>query len=154
MPFSRRVCDHPAMTDWKIQQMTKASGWPLSPDDLAPGADFNARLEGGLVPFHWACLAGKAGVVKHMLLHGADVLDRTADGQDMLALALRSKDFQTVMRVIDQLKAHAAPPPTEAQQKQLTHTFRQAHTNAGNRLQQTLKDWARVHKAALAPGTR
>ena len=30
------------MTDWKTRQMIKASGWPLDPDLLAPGADFNA----------------------------------------------------------------------------------------------------------------
>jgi ankyrin repeat protein len=141
------------MTDWKTQQMIKASGWPLAPEDLAPGANFNARLADGLVPLHWACLAGKAGVVKHMLAHGADVHDLTANGQGMLELALRSKDFQTVMLVIDQLKAATAPPPTEAQKKQLTNAFSQAHTNAKNRMQQTLKDWDRIHKSATQAAT-
>jgi hypothetical protein len=89
-----------------------------------------------------------------MLAHGADVHDLTANGQGMLELALRSKDFQTVMLVIDQLKAAAAPPPTEAQKKQLTHAFSQAHTNAKNRLQQTLKDWERIYKSANQAATQ
>ena len=49
------------MTPWQLQQMIKASGWPLAAEHLAPGADFNARLDGGLVPLHWACTGGKAG---------------------------------------------------------------------------------------------
>ena len=32
------------------QQMIKASGWPLAPELLEPGADFHAPAEGGLVP--------------------------------------------------------------------------------------------------------
>ncbi|MDP3886516.1 hypothetical protein [Hydrogenophaga sp.] len=32
------------MSDWKHQQMIKASGWPLAADLLAPDADFTARL--------------------------------------------------------------------------------------------------------------
>ena len=79
------------MTDWKLQQMIKASGWPLAAEHLAPGADFNARLEGGLVPLHWACAAGKQGVVQHMLDHGANVLDAAADGQTPLTLAVVSR---------------------------------------------------------------
>ena len=74
------------MTDWKLEQMIKAAGWPLAAEHLAPGANFNARLDGGLVPLHWACAAGKAGVVQHMLDHGADVLDTAADGQTPLTL--------------------------------------------------------------------
>jgi hypothetical protein len=46
------------MTDWKTQQMIKASGWPLAPELLAPGANFSAPAEGGLVPWHWACSEG------------------------------------------------------------------------------------------------
>jgi hypothetical protein len=50
------------VTNWKTQQMIKASGWPLAPELLAaPDADFNARLEGGLVPLHWACTRAKPG---------------------------------------------------------------------------------------------
>ena len=59
------------MPDWKTRQMIKASGWPLAPELLEPGADFHAPAEGGLVPFHWACTEGKAGVLKYMLEHGA-----------------------------------------------------------------------------------
>lgn len=135
------------MTDWKTQQLIKASGWPLDAAHLAPGANFNARLEGGLVPLHWACAQGKAGVVNHMLAHGAQVHDTTADGRDMLTLAVQSKDFQTVMRVIDELKATGAPPPADDTRALLTHTFSASHTNAKNRLQQTLKDWVRLYKA-------
>ena len=93
------------MTDWKLQQMIKASGWPLAAEHLAPGADFNARLGGGLVPLHWACAAGKAGVVQHMLDHGANVLDaalrerlaktfgeRHTDAKNRLLQALRDWD--------------------------------------------------------------
>lgn len=132
------------MTDWKIQQMIKASGWPLAPELLAPGADFNARLTDGLVPLHWACQQGKAGVVKYMIEQGADVLDRTGNGRGLLELATDSESFQVVMLVIDQLKLLAAPAPDEAMRKRLTHVFRAAHTNARNRLQQTLKDWDRI----------
>lgn len=126
--------------------MIKASGWPLAPELLAPGADFNARLDGGLVPLHWACLGGKAGVVKHMIEHGANVLDAAADGQTPLTMALQSGSFQVVMLVIHQLKALAAPPPDEALRKRLTDTFSQGHTDAKNRLLQTLKDWDRIAK--------
>ena len=132
------------MTDWKIQQMIKASGWPLAPELLAPEADFNARLTGGLVPLHWACQQGKAGLVKYMIEQGADVLDRTGNGRGLLELATDSESFQVVMLVIDQLKLLAAPAPDEAMRKRLTHVFRAAHTNARNRLQQTLKDWDRI----------
>ena len=72
------------MNDWKLQQMIKACDWPLDPELLAIGANFNARLDGGLVPLHWACAQGKAGLVKHMLQHGADVQDTTDDGQTPL----------------------------------------------------------------------
>ncbi len=61
------------MSDWKLQQMVKASGWPLDPACLAPGADFNARADGGLVPLVWACQHGKAGLVAHVITHGARV---------------------------------------------------------------------------------
>ena len=35
--------------------------------DIAIGTDFNTRLNGGLVPLHWAGAQGKAGLVKPML---------------------------------------------------------------------------------------
>ena len=142
------------MTDWKTQQMIKASDWPLAPELLAPGADFNARLAGGLVPLHWACQQGKAGLVKYMIEQGANLLDRTENGRSLLELAVDSESFQVVMMVIDQLKLLAAPPPGEALRKRLTHVFRNGHVNARNRLQQTLKDWDRIGKkprAAEAP---
>lgn len=140
------------MTDWKTQQMIKASGWPLTPDLLAPGADFNARVEGGLVPLHWACQEGKDGLVRYMIEHGANVQDRTESGQSMLELAVGSGSFQTVMMLIDQLKAKAAPPPDDALRKLLTQTFSAGHPNSRNRLQQTLKDWDRIRKKAFPPG--
>ena len=102
------------MTDWKTQQMIKASDWPLAPELLAPGADFNARLAGGLVPLHWACQQGKAGLVKYMIEQGADVLDRAENGRSLLELAVDSESFQVVMLVIDRLKLLAAPPPARA----------------------------------------
>lgn len=141
------------MTDWKTQQMIKASGWPLAPELLAPDADFNARLEGGLVPLHWACAEGKAGVVKYMIEHGADVLDVADDfGRTPLSMAMRSGSFQTVMLVIDRLKAIGAPPADEALKKHLTKLFSHSHADAKNRLLQTLKDWDRIaRKAPPAP---
>jgi len=137
------------MSDWKFDQMIKASGWPLAPEALAAGADFNARLDGGLVPLHWACREGKVSILKHMLAHGANVLDQPDSGGSLLSLALASGSFQTVMLLIDQLKALGAPVADEALQKKLLHTFKDAHTDARNRLQQTLKDWER--KARQAP---
>lgn len=134
------------MTPWQLQQMIKASGWPLASEHLAPGADFNARLEGGLVPLHWACAAGKAGVVQHMLDHGADVLDAAADGQTPLTLAVDSGSFQVVMLVMDRLKAVGAPPPDAALRERLAQTFGERHTDAKNRLLQALRDWDRIAK--------
>lgn len=134
------------MTDWKLQQMIKAAGWPLAAEHLAPGADFNARLEGGLVPLHWACAAGKAGVVQHMLDHGANVLDAAADGQTPLTLAVGSGSFQVVMLVMDRLKAVGAPPPDAALRERLAQTFGERHTDAKNRLLQALRDWDRIAK--------
>ncbi len=134
------------MISWQLQQMIKASGWPLAAEHLAPGADFNARLEGGLVPLHWACAGGKAGVAKHMIEHGANVQDATADGQTPLTMALASGSFQVVMLVIDRLKALGAPQPDEALRRQLIDSVRQSHTDAKNRMQQTLKDWDRIAK--------
>jgi ankyrin repeat protein len=140
------------MTDWKLLQMIKASGWPLAPELLASGADFNARLDGGLVPLHWACAQGKAGLVKHMTQHGAKVQDADADGQTPLDLALESGSFQVVMLVIDQLKALAAPAPDLALRQRLTTSFSKGHADARNRLVQTLKDWDRIaRKAGTAP---
>lgn len=133
--------------------MIKASGWPLAAEYLAPGADFNARLEGGLVPLHWACAGGKTGVVKHMIEHGANVLDAAADGQTPLTMALASGSFQVVMLVIDRLKALGAPPPDEALRRRLAETFGQSHTDAKNRMQQTLKDWARLAKKQRPPAS-
>ncbi len=134
------------MTDWKTRQMIKASGWPLDPDLLAPGTDFNAQAAGGLVPLHWACEHGKDGLVRYLIEHGADVQDRTGSGQGMLELATRSGSFQTVMMLIDKLKSAAAPLPDEALRQLLTKTFSQGHPNSRNRLQQTLKDWERISK--------
>lgn len=142
------------MSDWKTQQMIKASGWPLAPELLtAPDADFNARLEGGLVPLHWACAHGKAGLLKHMLERGADVLDAadgpvSVEGRTPLYMAIHSGNFQTVMLVIDQLKALGAPPADEALKKRLASVFNKSHADAKNRLAQTLKDWDRIGKKA------
>ena len=132
--------------DWKTRQMIKASGWPLDPDTLAPGTDFNAPQADGLVPLHWACQGGKPGLLDHLLAHGADVNAQPPGGHGLLAWAVASKNYQTVMLVIDRLKATGAPPPDEALQKRLTHAFASSHTNAKNRLQQTLRDWQRISK--------
>ena len=136
--------------------MIKASGWPLAPELLAPGADFNARLEGGVVPLHWACAEGKAGLVKYMLEHGANVLDAadvqvSVAGRTPLYMAIHSGNFQTVMLVIDRLKALGAPPADEALKKRLTSAFSQSHADAKNRLAQTLKDWDRLSRKAPVP---
>ena len=140
------------MNDWKLLQMIKACGWPLAPELLASDANFNARLAGGLVPLHWACKQGKAGLVAHMIQNGADVQDAAEDGQMPLTLALDSKSFQTVMLVIDRLKMLSAPPPDVALRKRLTDTFSEGHTDAKNRILQTLKDWNRIaKKAGTAP---
>lgn len=131
--------------------MIKASAWPLAAELLAPTADFTARLEEGLVPLHWACREGKAGVVKFMIEHGANVHDLTDDGKSMLELAIPSKSFQTVMLLIDRLKATGAPSPNEALKKRLNNAFSNGHPDAKNRLQQTLRDWERIAKAAPSP---
>lgn len=136
------------MSDWKHQQMIKASAWPLAADLLAPDADFTARLDGGLVPLHWACREGKAGLLKYMLEHGANVHDLTDSGQSMLELAITSRNFQTVMLLIDRLKTTGAPPPVEALKQRLTGAFSDGHPDARNRLQQTLRDWERLAKTA------
>jgi ankyrin repeat protein len=142
------------MNDWKLLQMIKACGWPLAPELLAIGADFNARLDGGLVPLHWACAQGKAGLVKHMIQHGANVQDAAEDGQTPLTLALNAGSFQAVMLVIDQLKALAAPPPDSVLRAHLTETFSKGHTDAKNRMVQTLKDWDRIARNAGAARAR
>ena len=139
------------MTPWQLQQMIKASGWPLAAEHLAPGADFNARLDGGLVPLHWACAAGKQGVVQHMLDHGANVLDAAADGQTPLTLAVDSGSFQVVMLVMDRLKAVGAPPPDAALRERLAKTFGERHTDAKNRLLQALRDWDQRAKRSDKP---
>ena len=141
----------PPMNDWKLLQMIKACGWPLEPELLAIGADFNARLEGGLVPLHWACTQGKAGLVKHMTQHGANVEDADDDGQTPLTMALNSGSFQVVMLVIDRLKALAAPPPDAALRTRLTESFSKGHSDARNRMVQTLKDWGRIARKAGTP---
>ncbi|PKO31542.1 MAG: hypothetical protein CVU36_06180 [Betaproteobacteria bacterium HGW-Betaproteobacteria-9] len=136
------------MSDWKHQQMIKASAWPLAADLLAPDADFTARLNGGLVPLHWACREGKAGLLKYMVEHGANVHDLTDSGKSMLDLAITSRNFQTVMLLIDRLKTTGAPPPAEALKQRLTGAFSDGHPDARNRLQQTLRDWERIAKTA------
>jgi ankyrin repeat protein len=135
------------MTDWKTRQMIKASGWPHDPDTLAPGTDFNAPQADGLVPLHWAVQGGKPGLLAYLLAHGADVNAQPPGGHGLLAWALATQNFQAVMMLIDQLKATAAPPPDEALQKRLTQAFASSHTNAKNRLQQTLRDWQRISKS-------
>jgi hypothetical protein len=140
------------MTDWKQQQMIKASGWPLDPAGLAAGTDFNAAQEGGLVPLTWACEHGKAGLLRHLLGHGASPQTHPLGAQALLTLVVRSGDYQAVMLLIDHLKASGEHPPGEALRKHLTDTFRVSHTNARNRLQQTLRDWDRLCKGA--PDTR
>lgn len=132
------------MNDWKHLQMIKACGWPLAPELVASDANFNARLDGGLVPLHWACAQGKAGLVKYMMQHGANVQDSDEDGQTPLIMALNSGSFQVVMLVIDRLKALAAPPPDLVLRKRLIESFGKSHTDARNRLAQTLKDWDRI----------
>jgi ankyrin repeat protein len=145
------------MNDWKLLQMIKACGWPLAPELLMEGANFNARLAGGVVPLHWACTQGKAGLVKHMIGHGANVQDAADDGQTPLTLALSSGSFQAVMLVIDQLKALSAPPADPALRQSLIDSVSKSHTDAKNRMAQTLKDWDRIAKkagtAANAPET-
>ena len=140
------------MTDWKTQQMIKASGWPLAPELLAPGADFHAPAEGGLVPWHWACSEGKAGLVRYMLDNGADPQDRTPTGQGMLHMAARARSFQVVMLLIDALKAGGAPAPDEGLRSFLTKTFSKGHPDSKNRLQQALKDWDRLQRQQKGPG--
>jgi ankyrin repeat protein len=137
------------LIDWKTLQMIKASGWPLAAGLLAPGADFNTELEGGVVPIHWACQGGKAGLVAHMIAHGANVDTRTPNGQSMLELAAHSGSFQVVMAVIDQLKAAAVPAPDDALRLLLVQTFRTGHPNSKNRLLQTLRDWDRIQRKAV-----
>lgn len=131
------------MSDWKTQQMIKASGWPLAPEALEAGADFHAVMDGGLVPLQWACREGKTSLLKHMFEHGARVPATPAEAHALLAMAVTSESFQAVMLLIDQLKAAGSPTPDEKLTKALVHTFRHAHTDARNRLQQTLKDWER-----------
>ena len=134
--------------DWKTRQMIKASGWPLAPEQLAPGADFNAPVEGGLVPLHWACAEGKAGLLAHMIEHGARVAEPLPGGQTALLLALEAQHFQCVMLVIEALKTAGAPPPGEALAQRLMGRFSGGHVNSKNRLQQTLRDWQRLAKKA------
>lgn len=135
------------MTDWKTRQMIKASGWPHDPDTLAPGTDFNAPQANGLVPLHFAVQGGKPGLLAYLLAHGANVNAQPPGGHGLLAWALATQNFQAVMMLIDQLKATAAPPPDEGLQKRLTQAFANSHTNAKNRLQQTLRDWQRISKS-------
>ncbi len=132
------------MSDWKTQQMIKASGWPGAPEVFAIGSNFSQATAGGLVPLHWACAHGKTGLVRHMIAHGANVADVTADGKTMLELALNAQDFQTLMLLIDQLKARGAPPPGVQLQARLTQSFRGSHPDSRNRILQTLRDWERI----------
>lgn len=142
------------MTDWKQQQMIKASGWPLDPVGLAAGTDFNAAQQGGLIPLTWACEHGKAGLLRHLLSLGANPQANPLGAQALLALVVRSADYQAIMLLIDHLKAAGEPPPDEALRNHLIDIFRTHHTNAKNRLQQTLKDWDRLHKGALDAGAQ
>jgi hypothetical protein len=137
------------MSDWHIQQLIKASGWPLDPSGLVAGTDFNAPQTGGLVPLTWACEHGKAGLLRHLLGLGANPLAHPLGAQGLLALVVRSADYQAVMLLIDHLKAAGVLAPDEALKKQLVHTFRASHTNARNRVQQTLKDWDRLTKMSV-----
>ncbi len=132
------------MSDWKTQQMIKASGWPETPEALATGSDFNQATASGLVPLHWACEHGKPGLVRHMIAHGANVADVAADGKSMLELALNAQDFHTLMLLIDQLKVTGAPPPSETTKTRLIQSFRGSHPDSRNRVLQTLRDWERI----------
>ncbi len=132
------------MSDWKTQQMINASGWPEAPEALAIGTNFNQATASGLVPLHWACEHGRAGLVRHMIAHGANVADVSADGKSMLELALNAQDFQTLMLLIDQLKATGTPPPGEAIKARLLQSFRGSHPDSRNRILQTLRDWDRI----------
>ncbi|MES3011057.1 MAG: ankyrin repeat domain-containing protein [Pseudomonadota bacterium] len=132
------------MSDWKTQQMIKASGWPEAPEALATGSNFNQATASGLVPLHWACEHGKTGLVRHMIAHGANVADVAADGKSMLELALNAQDFHTLMLLIDQLKVTGAPPPSEATKARLIQSFRGSHPDSRNRVLQTLRDWERI----------
>ncbi|OSZ65420.1 ankyrin repeat domain-containing protein [Hydrogenophaga sp. IBVHS2] len=136
----------PTPLPWALQQAIKAAGWPLAPGLLAPGADFLAKLDGGLVPLHWACAGGRHGLVRHMLEHGADPRVADEQGRTPLELALQAGSFQLVMLLIDRLKARAEPPPDAALRQRLTAAFATSHTDARNRLQQTLRDWDRIGK--------
>jgi ankyrin repeat protein len=89
------------MTDWKTRQMIKASGWPLEPDTLAPGTDFNAPQADCLVPLHWAVQGGKSGLLTYLLAHGANLNAQPPGGHGLLAWAVASGNFQTVMLLID-----------------------------------------------------
>lgn len=132
------------MSDWKTQQMIKASGWPEAPEAFAIGSNFSQATASGLVPLHWACKHGKTGLVRHMIAHGANVADVAADGKSMLELALNAQDFQSLMLLIDQLKARGAPPPDEQIRARLTQSFRGSHPDSRNRILQTLRDWERI----------
>lgn len=133
--------------DWKLKQMIKASGWPLAPECLYPDRDFNAPVApGDLVPLHWVCAHGKDGLLAYMLSQGADPLGTSADGQDMLTLALQSGSFQTMMRLIDHFKAQGQALPSPERQAEWLSRFAHGHPNQKNRLQQTLRDWARRQK--------
>ena len=132
------------MSDGTIQQRLTASGWPEAPEALAIGANFNQATASGLVSLHWACEHGKTGLVRHMIAHGANVADVSADGKSMLELALNAHDFQSLMLLIGQLKATGAPPPGEKIKTRLIQAFRGSHPDSRNRMLQTLRDWERI----------
>ena len=136
------------MHNWKFLQMIKASGWPRDPVLLANGANFNARQGDGLVPLHWACAHGKAGLVKHMIENDADLQDSDDEGQTPLTMALNSGSFQVVMLVMDRLKSLGAPRPDLALRQRLIECFSKGHADARNRLMQSLKDWDRIARKA------
>jgi hypothetical protein len=79
--------------DWKTLQMIKASGWPLGPECLAAGTDFNAPCEGGLRPLEWASQAGKPGLLAYMLDQGANAQAHPAGGLALVALAMQAGNF-------------------------------------------------------------
>ncbi len=57
---------------------------------------------------------------------------------------MNARDFQSLMLLIDQLKATGAPQPGEEMKARLTQAFSGGHPGSRNRLLQTLRDWERI----------